>query len=216
MEMTLLKKIDRARELIKEYTDKNQGKYSIAFSGGKDSTVLAHIARTVLNDHMRIDAILSDTEFEETHDFITEFSKRYQVKINRHFYLNDPTKPEEASKDNKVDKFKEVLSDVDCWFSGIRKDEGTTRTDFEEVEEVDGLVKVNPIVHFTEKDIWRYLAIHRVPVNEAYKEGYRSLSCKLTSVAEQDGSESERAGRWKGVKGQEGQECGIHSQSLRK
>jgi 3'-phosphoadenosine 5'-phosphosulfate sulfotransferase (PAPS reductase)/FAD synthetase len=36
-----------------------------------------------------------------------------------------------ASKEAKVEKFKEVMSDVPCWFSGIRRDEGATRNDIE-------------------------------------------------------------------------------------
>lgn len=217
-ELTLLQKIEKARKLIVEYTKKYPNN-SFAFSGGKDSTVLLHIALSTLGGHarasIRIDAVLSDTEFEETHNFITEFAQTYQTKINRHFYLNDPDKPEEASKDNKVEKFKDVLADVDCWFSGIRRDEGATRHEIEDVEERDGLIKVNPIADFTEMDIWRYLAIYRVPVNRAYRDGYRSLSCKLSSEPEQSGDEPERGGRWKGETC-EGGECGIHSKSLRK
>lgn len=218
--MTLLEKIAKAKKLILEYTKKYPDKTSFAFSGGKDSAVLAHIAYTCLSGHarenMRVDAVLSDTEFEETHQYIAEFAAMYKVKnLNRHFYVNDPEKPEEASKGNKTEKFREVLADVDCWFSGIRRDEGATRTEIQDVEELDGLVKVNPIADFTEKDIWRYLAIFRVPVNKAYQGGYRSLSCKLTSVPEQSGDEPERGGRWKGS-AYCGGECGIHSESLRK
>lgn len=217
-EKTLLEKIDHAKGLIKDYVEKYDGRYTFAFSGGKDSTVMAHLAMSVLGgskrERMRLDAILADTEFEETHDFITNFSQMYGVKINRHFYINDPEKPEEASKENKVEKFKKVLEDVDCWFAGIRKDESGTRLNINDVEEENGLVKVNPIADFTEKDVWRYLAIYNVPVNTKYKDGYRSLSCKLSSAPEEDGNESERNGRWKGTADQ-GLECGIHSQPMR-
>lgn len=222
MELTLNQKVEYAIDLIKAAVKANP-KHTFAFSGGKDSAVLLHLAIQATKDlecplrrtEMRIDAVLSDTEFDETHDYIYEFAKTYDVTIRRHFYFNDPSKPEEASKQGKVDKFKEVLADVDCWFSGIRRDEGATRTKIKNIEEHDdSLIKINPIAEFTEKDVWRYLAIYGVPVNKAYQQGYRSLSCKLSSVAEKSGDEAERAGRWAGTKDQ-GCECGIHSQSLR-
>jgi 3'-phosphoadenosine 5'-phosphosulfate sulfotransferase (PAPS reductase)/FAD synthetase len=218
MVMTLLEKIDKARKLTREYQERYP-KHSFAFSGGKDSTVLLHVVCSTLDEDervaLRVDAILSDTEFDETHDFIDEFSRGCGVTIRTHFYTNDSDKPGDASKENKTEKFREVLADVDCWFSGIRRDEGAMRTEIQDVEERDGLVKVNPIADFTERDVWRYLAMYRVPVNKAYAHGYRSLSCKLSSEPEQSGDEGERDGRWRGNVCQGG-ECGIHSQSLRR
>jgi phosphoadenosine phosphosulfate reductase len=217
MDKTLLQKIENASALIKRFC-KEYPNHLFAFSGGKDSTVLVHLAFAALDEEVRksirVDAVLSDTEFEETHEFIKEFSDTYGINITEHYYHNDPTKPEEASKENKTGKFREVLADVDCWFSGIRRDEGATRKEIEDFEEDKGLIKVNPIADFTEKDIWRYLAVYRVPVNKAYKDGYRSLSCRLSSQPEERGDEGERDGRWKGTLCKGG-ECGIHSQSMR-
>jgi phosphoadenosine phosphosulfate reductase len=218
MEMTLKQKVDKALQLIRE-TARQYPNFSVAFSGGKDSTVLLYLVGIALGGHvrktLRVDAILSDTEFDETHAFIAEFERAYQFEIRRHFYINDPAKPENASRENKVEKFKTVMADVDMWMSGIRRDEGATRVEIKDVEETDGLVKVNPIADFTETDVWRFLAIYHIPVNKAYRDGYRSLSCKLSSTPEERGDEPERGGRWKGSTCEAG-ECGIHSQSLRK
>ena len=83
------------------------------------------------------------------------------------------------------------------------------------VEEKDGLVKVNPILDFTEKDIWHYIGANAIPVVVQYAQGYRSLSCSKCSAPEEDENEPERAGRWKGTKSQGG-ECGINVESLKK
>lgn len=109
---------------------------------------------------------------------------------------------------------KEALKNYDMWFSGIRLDEGFTRNDFKHIEERGGLVKVNPILDFTEKDIWRYIALNEIKVNPIYRKGYRSLSCKRCSAPEKNELETERAGRWVGTDS-EGGECGIHTKSLR-
>ena len=161
-------------------------------------------------------SVLADTEFNETVKFKDKMVKKWKLNYKEYNFINDLTKGlEDCCRSPKVVVFKEALEDIDCWFSAIRKDEGITRCDFQEVEDRDGLIKVNPILNFTEKDVWRYVALYRVPVNPLYKKGYRSLSCRLCSVREQDENETERAGRWKSTKN-EGAECGIHSISLRK
>jgi len=211
--MTFRQKIRKAKKLIREYIEKYP-KHTLASSFGKDSMVLLHIARQVKKD-IPVFSVLADTEFPETIKFKDKVVKRWKLNYTEYHFKNDPSKGiEDCCRTPKVEKFKEALRDYDCWFSAIRRDEGITRVNFKEVEERDGLVKVNPILDFTEKDIWRYIALYRVPVNPLYKKGYRSLSCRLCSAKEEDENEPERAGRWKGASCHGG-ECGIHTQSLR-
>jgi phosphoadenosine phosphosulfate reductase len=101
---------------------------------------------------------------------------------------------------------------VACWVTGLRCTEGRTRTDFREIEQRDpGLYKLNPILLWHEREIWEYLAIHRVPVNPLYGEGYRSLGCApCTRIS---AGPDERAGRWLGTS-KCGGECGIHTRPL--
>jgi len=113
-----------------------------------------------------------------------------------------------------VEMTKKAVKDYNVWFAGLRRDEGRTRTNYDYVEEKNGLIKVNPILDFTEKDIWKYLAINRIPPNPLYREGYRSLGCAPCSKVEQDENETERAGRWQGTS-KCGGECGIHTQPLK-
>lgn len=212
--MTFLGKVKAAKRIIKEYVEKYPDKNILACSFGKDSVVLVHLAKKVKKD-IPVFAVLADTEFPETIKFKDRFVNKYKLNYREYSFINDQNKGlQECCRALKVEKFKEALRDYDCWFSAIRCDEGTTRTDFKQVEERDGLVKVNPILYFTEKDVWRYIAINKLAVNPLYGKGYRSLSCKLCSTKEVDESESERAGRWKGTC-YAGGECGIHTQSLR-
>ena len=85
---------------------------------------------------------------------------------------------------------------------------------FRETEERDkGLIKLNPILLWHEREVWEYLAIHRVPTNPLYKQGYRSLGCApCTSIT---AGPDERAGRWLGTS-KCGGECGIHTRPLLK
>jgi phosphoadenosine phosphosulfate reductase len=213
MANTFFTKVEYAKKLIKEYLDKYP-KSAVSLSFGKDSVVLVDLVRQVKKD-VPMFAVLADTEFPETINFRNELVQKWNLNYKEYNFINESEKGvEDCCRALKVDKFKEAVKDLDCWFSGIRKDEGITRGDFKEIEERGALVKVNPILHFTEKDIWRYTGLYNLPVNPAYKLGYRSLSCKLCSVKEHDENESERAGRWKGTS-HEGGECGIHTQTLK-
>ena len=97
---------------------------------------------------------------------------------------------------------------LEAWITGLRHDEGSTRRDYDYFEEYDcGLWKINPILDWSELDVWRYTAYYKLPVNELYMQGYRSLGCLKCS---KPNAETERGGRWEGTS-KAGGECGIHS-----
>lgn len=60
--MNLFKKIEDAKEVIKRYYEKNNGEMFVSFSGGKDSTVLLHIVRSIYPD---VIGVFSNTTNED-------------------------------------------------------------------------------------------------------------------------------------------------------
>ena len=210
---TFIDKVERAKVLIGENTQRYPN-CAVAISFGKDSIVLLDLVMKV-DPSVPVFAVLADTEFQETLEFRDQVLAYYTLDYLEYNFVNDPSKGlGDCCRSMKVEAFKNAVKDLDCWFSGIRRDEGITRADFQPVEEREGLVKVNPILDFTEKDVWRYTALYGLPVNSLYTMGYRSLSCRLCSAKEDDESESEREGRWKGTE-HWGGECGIHTQPLK-
>jgi len=124
--------------------------------------------------------------------------------------------PDLCCKLLKVDPTIAAVEYLDAWFTGLRNTEGRTRKDYMEIEEDrsgPGLVKLNPILTFTELDIWRYLAMNEIPVNPLYKQGYRSLGCAPCSKIVGD-DKDERDGRWQDTS-KCGGECGIHTMKLK-
>jgi phosphoadenosine phosphosulfate reductase len=210
--MTFLEKVVEARQLIKESIQKYP-KIAYACSFGKDSMVTLHLVISVKKD-IPVFSVLSNTEFPETYDYAKKMVALYKLNYKEYRYKQVGTGAECCGAP-KVETFKIALANYNAWISGVRSTEGITRAHFKKVETLNGLTKINPILDFTELDVWRYLAINEIPVNPKYGEGYRSLSCALCSSPERDENETERAGRWKGTI-KEGGECGIHTTPLRK
>jgi phosphoadenosine phosphosulfate reductase len=100
-------------------------------------------------------------------------------------------------------------SGVRAVFQGLRWDEQPARSRDEYVEEVDAAhlvpahTRYRPILHFTERDIWDTTLHFEIPFCPLYRQGYRSLGAKTTSLKmadspawEQDLENTvERAGR---------------------
>ena len=119
--------------------------------------------------------------------------------------------PDECCRLLKVDPTKVAVKDLDAWITGLRCTEGRTRVDYQEVEEKDGLIKINPILTFTEAEIWRYMSTRGIEPHPWYGLGYRSLGCAPCSGP---GGVLERDCRWQDTS-KCGGECGIHTQALK-
>jgi len=212
-------KVERSFTLIKEAYEKYGEGLVVANSLGKDSVCVWDLAKKV---HPKIRGFIVTTRFKpkETIEFMHKMVKRYpelkiyksDVPIPDRLYETDPDRCCEILKVEPTRRAIEEMN-VKCWITGLRCTEGRTRTDFKEVEERDkGLVKLNPILIWEEREVWQYLALNGVKVNPLYAQGYRSLGCapctKITN------SKDERAGRWIGTS-KCGGECGIHTRPLK-
>ncbi len=212
-------KVERSLQLIREAYKKYGNGLVVANSLGKDSVAVWDLAKRV---NPRISGFIITTRFKpkETVNFMNQGVARYpelkvyrsDVKIPDELYRTDPDRCCDILKVEPVKRAVEEMK-VTCWVTGLRCTEGRTRTDFKEVEERDkGLIKLNPILIWKEREVWQYLALYEVKVNPLYKEGYRSLGCSpCTKITNED---NERAGRWIGTS-KCGGECGIHTRPLK-
>ena len=217
--LTSAQKVERSLALIDEAYQKFGDRLVVANSLGKDSVAVWHLAKRV---SAGISGFIVTTRYKpaETVQFMHEEVERYpELKVFRNddpqpdkLYLTDP---DLCCYNLKVEPTRRAIEemDVDCWVTGLRCTEGRTRTNFLEIEERDeGLVKLNPILLWYEREVWQYLALQGVRVNPLYNEGYRSLGCApCTAIST---GPDERAGRWVGTS-KCGGECGIHTRPLK-
>lgn len=108
----------------------------------------------------------------------------------------------------KVEPLERALEDMDAWITGIRRAQSATRTGARKVE-LDlrrGVVKVQPLVDWTDEDVQGYLYAHDVPYNTLHDQGYPSIGCVPCTRPVLEG-EDPRAGRWAAFGKTE---CGLH------
>lgn len=217
--LNFAEKVERSLSLIEQVYKEFGDALVVANSLGKDSSAVWHLAKRVSS---KIRGFIVTTRFKppETIQFMKEETARYpelrifksDEEIPEKLYETDPDKCCEILKVIPTRQAIEEMN-VSCWVTGLRCTEGRTRTDFKEVEERDeGLIKLNPILIWYEREIWQYLALNSVIVNPLYGKGYRSLGCApCTKIAQ---GIDERAGRWIGTS-KCGGECGIHTKPLK-
>ena len=58
-----------------------------------------------------------------------------------------------------------------------------------------GLIKINPLIFWSDAQVMNYATRNRVPVNRLHREGYPSIGCAPCTRAVRPG-EHPRAGRW--------------------
>jgi len=118
--------------------------------------------------------------------------------------------PDQCCLDRKIRPLQEAMARLDplAWISAIRKDQTADRgqADVVQWDAKFDVVKVNPLLNWTKKDVWAFIVKHDVPYNPLHDRNYPSIGCWPCTRAVQPG-EDDRAGRWAGkVK----KECGLH------
>lgn len=212
-------KVERSVALIEAAYAEFGDSLVVANSLGKDSVTVWHLAQRV---SPKIRGFIVTTRYKPA--ATVAFMHRELARCpNLKVYRNNEELPDELYRTDpdrccellKIKPTREAIEDLGawCWVTGLRCTEGRTRTDYRERELRDaGLVKLNPVLLWTEREIWQYLALNQVPVNPLYAEGYRSLGC--APCTEIHTGPDERAGRWVGSC-KHGGECGIHTRPLR-
>jgi len=193
---------------------------AISSAFGAEGMVIIDMASRIRPD-FRLFTVDTEFLFPETYRLMDRIEERYGVTIERAFSLLSPEEQERTegaalwTRDpdlccslRKVEPLRRKLGELDGWITSIRRDQTSARSGARRVE-WDGkfnLVKINPIVDWSSKHVWRYIHDHDVPYNELHNQDYPSIGCTHCTRAVRPG-EDPRAGRWPGFAKTE---CGLH------
>jgi phosphoadenosine phosphosulfate reductase len=195
---------------------------SVAISSafGAEGMVLIDMTSRLRKD-FRLFTIDTEFLFPETYALMDRIEEKYGVTIEKVFSALSPEEQERAHGSalwthnpdlccnlRKVEPLRRKLGELDAWISSIRRDQTSTRSAARRVEwdAKFGLVKINPIVDWNSKQVWRYIHDHDVPYNALHNQDFPSIGCTHCTRAVRPGEDA-RAGRWPGFAKTE---CGLH------
>ncbi len=117
------------------------------------------------------------------------------------------TDPDLCCYINKVEPLQRAKAGLRAWVTGIRRDQTEARHNTPIISmERDGRYKICPMATWADRDVWRYINKHDLPVHPLLQQGYMSIGCAPCTRPVVAG-EDYRAGRWAG---QDKTECGLH------
>ncbi|MEI7429146.1 MAG: phosphoadenylyl-sulfate reductase [Betaproteobacteria bacterium] len=110
----------------------------------------------------------------------------------------------------KVEPLRRALAGKKAWITGMRTQQSQAREGLavHSYDEVNGLEKFNPLADWSEKEVWAYIKLYKVPYNDLHDKFFPSIGCAPCTRAITPG-EDIRSGRW-WWELSDGKECGLH------
>ena len=204
-----------AREILRFCLDSFPGKVSLACSFQKEESVLLDMLFE-LEPKARVFAIDTHFLFPETYELWREVERRYDTKVEvfegpskaalaaTHGEHSWETKPDLYLAIAKVEPLNRALIDLDCWITGVRRDQAPTRANAPKLgwDAAHELWKASPLADWSDDDCWSYIRERGLPYNPLHDRGYASIGDTHSTIPG-----AGREGRWAGTGRTE---CGLH------
>jgi len=214
-------------EVLRIGVEAAAGPVSLACSFSLEDIVIIDMAHE-LGLSLGVFALDTGRLNEETYEVADALAERYRLKIDWYFprhgeveqlarveglfsFRESLEKRHACCAIRKVEPLSRALSGLAGWVTGMRREQSVTRSDLAAVERDwlnNGILKINPLLNWSEEQVAAYTEERRLPKNRLYSQGYRSIGCAPCTRAVQPGEDA-RAGRW-WWENPENKECGLH------
>lgn len=214
-------------EILKTGIEAANGPVSLACSFSLEDVAIIDIAHQA-GLALGVFAIDTGRLNEETYEVAEALVERYRLKIDWYFPRHEDVQKVECEKGlfsfreslenrheccriRKVEPLSRALKELKGWVTGMRREQSVTRVDLAAIEEDalnNGIIKINPLIDWSESQAAKYVEEYNLPVNRLFKQGFRSIGCAPCTRAVQPGEDA-RAGRW-WWESPEHKECGLH------
>ena len=215
------------QKIIEFFINKFGDKIALSSSMGAEDQVLTEMV-TKINKTTKIFTLDTGRLFPETYDIIDRTNSRYGININIYFpdynkvekmvsekginlFYNSIENRKQCCHIRKMEPLKRAFSELDAWICGLRKEQAITRKNNQLVEwdAANNIIKINPLINWTEKQVWDYIKENNIPYHKLHDKNYPSIGCQPCTRAIEKG-EDVRSGRW-WWENPETKECGLHN-----
>ena len=215
-----------AIELLRYFLEEFKGKIALASSLGLEDQVLTQMVCT-LDKNVNIFTLDTGRLFPETYDLIHRTNQKYGIQMQVYFpeafqvedmvrtkginlFYNSIEDRKTCCRIRKIDPLRRAFSGLDVWICGLRREQSVTRSEMLPIEwdEANGLIKLNPLIDWTEERVRNYIKEHKIPYNPLHDRDFPSIGCQPCTRAILPG-EDLRAGRW-WWENPDTKECGLH------
>jgi phosphoadenosine phosphosulfate reductase len=210
-----------AEERVRWALERFRPDIMLSTSFGVQSAVLLHMVTQLWAD---IPVVMVDTQylFPETYRFADELTAR--LKLNLKVY-RAPTSAawqearegklwehgvdgiSEYNQINKVEPMQRAIRELGArgWITGLRRQQSKSRQDVGVLQKQGDLIKVQPIIDWTDKMVYDYLKKHGLPYHPLWEQGYVSVG-DVHTTRPLTANMTEEETRFFGLK----RECGLH------
>ena len=209
-------------EVLRWAVDRIHPRLLMATAFGAEGCCIIHMLAEIEPD-TKIINLETGYQFPETLELRERIKDRYGIEVeyirpeqtvaeyeDEHGGPLHGHRPDQCCLDRKILPLRVAMKRLDplAWISAIRKDQTTDRGQADVVlwDAKFSVVKVNPLLNWTKKDVWAFVMKHDVLYNPLHDQNYPSIGCWPCTWAVMPG-EDDRAGRWAG---QVKKECGLH------
>ncbi|MBQ9638672.1 MAG: phosphoadenylyl-sulfate reductase [Bacteroidales bacterium] len=214
-------------EVLAYFLQAYKGRIALSSSLSYEDQTLTHMI-CAIDKTTRIFTLDTGRLFPETYNLIERTNERYGIHIEVFFPEHERVQQmvrehginlfyksvdlrHLCCNTRKIEPLKRAMQGLDVWICGLRRSQSTTRTDMRMVEydEADGMLKLNPLIEWSEEQLLQYVRSNAVAYNPLHKRGYPSIGCQPCTRAVDPG-EDVRSGRW-WWEDPNKRECGLHS-----
>ena len=196
-----------------------------ASSLGCEDMVITHLMHEAGIDNVSIFVLDTGMLHAETVALIDRIEERYPFKVE--VYRPDADTASAFVEENgpqamykslalrkqcchirKMEPLERALSGKKGWLTGLRREQSAARSEVHDIEQQPERAKINPVVEWTQGDIWHYISVNAIPYNPLHDQFFPSIGCAPCTRAVTLG-EDFRSGRW-WWENESAKECGLH------
>jgi len=210
-----------AEERVRWALERFRPEIMLSTSFGVQAAVLLHM---VTRQWAEIPVVMVDTRylFPETYRFADALTER--LKLNLKVYRAEVSAAwlearhgklwehgvdgiERYNQINKVEPMDRAIRELGArgWITGLRRQQAKSRNGVGVLQKQKGVVKIQPIVDWTDRMVYDYLKKYDLPYHPLWEQGYVSIG-DVHTTRPMTANMTEEETRFFGLK----RECGLH------